>query len=40
MAMSTDYTAATTVVVVLVLVLTGMAIDVLSRPSDLTPRTR
>jgi len=39
-AMGTDYTTAITAVVALVLVLTGMTTYVLSRPSDLTPRTR
>jgi len=38
--MGTDYTTAITAVVALVLVLTGMTTYVLSRPSDLTPRTR
>jgi len=38
--MNTDYTAAITAVVALVLVLTGMTAYVLSRPSDLAPRTR
>jgi len=38
--MNTDYTAAITAVVALVLVLTGMITYVLSRPSDLDPRTR
>lgn len=38
--MNTDYSAAITAVVALVLVLTGMTTYVLSRPSDLAPRTR
>jgi hypothetical protein len=38
--MGTDYTTAITAVVALVLVLTCMTTYVLSRPSDLTPRTR
>jgi hypothetical protein len=38
--MNTDYTAAITAVVALVLVLTSMTTYVLSRPSDLAPRTR
>jgi hypothetical protein len=38
--MSTDYTAAITAAVVLVIVLSGMVTFVLSRPSDLAPRTR
>jgi hypothetical protein len=38
--MGTDYTAATTSVVALVLVLTGMVAFVLTRPSDLAPKTR
>jgi VIT1/CCC1 family predicted Fe2+/Mn2+ transporter len=38
--MSTDYTTAITVVVALVVVLTGMVTFVLSRPSDLAPWTR
>lgn len=37
--MSTDYTAAITAVIALVLVFTGMTVYVLSRPSDLSPRT-
>ena len=38
--MGTDYTAAITSVVALVLVLTGMVTYVLTRPSDLAPRIR
>jgi hypothetical protein len=38
--MDTDYTTAITSVVALVLVLTGMVTYVLTRPSDLAPRTR
>jgi hypothetical protein len=38
--MSTDYTAAITIVVALVVVLTGMVTFVLNRPSDLAPRIR
>jgi hypothetical protein len=38
--MVTDYTAAITSVVALVLVLTGMVTYVLTRPSDLAPKTR
>jgi len=38
--MNTDFTAAITAVVALVLVLTGMTTYVLSRPIDLAPRTR
>jgi hypothetical protein len=38
--MDTDYTAAITSVIVLVLVLTGMVTFVLTRPSDLAPKTR
>jgi hypothetical protein len=38
--MDTDYTAAITSVVALVLVLTGMVTFVLTRPSDLAPKTR
>jgi hypothetical protein len=38
--MSTDYTAAISTVIALVVVLGGMTTYVLSRPSDLTPRTR
>jgi hypothetical protein len=38
--MGTDYTPAITVVVALVVLLTGMVSFVLSRPSDLEPRTR
>jgi len=38
--MDTDYTAAITSVIALVLVLTGMVIFVLTRPSDLAPKTR
>jgi hypothetical protein len=36
--MSTDYTAAITAVVMLVIGLTAMVSYVLSRPTDLTPR--
>jgi len=36
--MSTDYTAAITAVVILVIGLTGMVTYVLSRPSDLAPK--
>jgi preprotein translocase subunit Sss1 len=36
--MNTDYTAAITAVVMLVIGLTAMVIYVLSRPTDLTPR--
>jgi len=36
--MSTDYTAAITTVVMLVIGLTAMVTYVLSRPSDLAPR--
>jgi hypothetical protein len=39
-AMDTDYTTAITSVVALVLVLTGMVTYVLTRPSDLAPKTR
>jgi hypothetical protein len=35
--MSTDYTTAITAVVALVVLLTGMTVFVLSRPSDLAP---
>jgi hypothetical protein len=35
--MSTDYTAAITAVIGLVVILTGMVVFVLSRPSDLAP---
>jgi hypothetical protein len=35
--MSTDYTAAITGVIALVVLLTGMVAFVLSRPSDLSP---
>jgi len=35
--METDYTAAITAVIALVVVLTGMTVYVLSRPSDLAP---
>ncbi len=35
--MSTDYSAAITAVVALVVLLTGMTVFVLSRPSDLAP---
>jgi hypothetical protein len=38
--MDTDYTAAITSVIALVLVLTGMVTYVLTRPSDLAPKTR
>jgi hypothetical protein len=38
--MSTDYTVAITVVIALVVVLTGMTTYVLSRPSDLAPRNQ
>ena len=38
--MYTDYTTAITSVVALVLVLTGMVTYVLTRPSDLAPKTR
>jgi hypothetical protein len=38
--MDTDYTAAITSVIALVLVLTGMVTFVLTRPSDLAPKTR
>jgi hypothetical protein len=38
--MGTDYTAAITAVVALVVGLGSMVTFVLSRPSDLTPRTR
>jgi hypothetical protein len=38
--MDTDYTAAITSVIALVLVLTGMVTFVLTRPSDLAPNTR
>jgi hypothetical protein len=38
--MSTDYTAAITIVVALVVVLTGMVTFLLSRPTDLAPRIR
>lgn len=38
--MGTDYTPAITVVVALVVLLTGMVTFVLSRPSDLETRTR
>jgi hypothetical protein len=38
--MSTDYSAAITAVVALVVVLSGMVTFLLSRPSDLAPRTR
>jgi len=36
-AMTTDYTAAITALIGLVVVLTGMTAYVLSRPTDLTP---
>jgi len=39
-AMATDYTAAITSVAALVLVLTGMVAFVLTRPTDLAPKTR
>lgn len=38
--MSTDYTVAITAVIGLVVVLTGMTTYVLSRPSDLAPKSR
>jgi len=38
--MQTDYTAAIAIVFALVVVLGGMTTYVLSRPSDLSPRTR
>jgi hypothetical protein len=38
--MATDYTAAIAAVFALVVVLGGMTAYVLSRPSDLAPRTR
>ena len=38
--METDYTAAIFTVISLVVVLGGMSIYVLSRPTDLTPRSR
>jgi hypothetical protein len=38
--MDTDYTAPITSVIALVLVLTGMVTYVLTRPSDLAPKTR
>jgi hypothetical protein len=38
--MDTDYTAAITSVIALVLVLTVMVTYVLTRPSDLAPKTR
>jgi hypothetical protein len=38
--METDYTAAIISVAALVLVLTGMVTYVLTRPSDLAPKTR
>jgi hypothetical protein len=38
--MGTDYTPAITVVVALVVLLTGMVTFVLSRPSDLEPGAR
>lgn len=38
--MGTDYSAAITSAVALVLVLTGMVTFVLTRPSDLAPKTR
>jgi hypothetical protein len=39
-AMGTDYTTAITSVIALVLVLTGMVAFVLTRPTDLAPKTR
>ena len=38
--MSTDYTAAITAVIALVLLLTGMTTYVLSRPTDLGQKSR
>jgi VIT1/CCC1 family predicted Fe2+/Mn2+ transporter len=38
--MGTDYSTAITAVIALVVLLTGMTTYVLSRPSDLAPRTR
>lgn len=38
--MGTDYTVAITSVLALVVVLTGMVTFVLTRPSDLAPKTR
>ena len=38
--MGTDYSTAITSVIALVLVLTGMVTYVLTRPSDLAPKTR
>ena len=38
--MSTDYTVAITAVIGLVVFLTGMTTYVLSRPSDLAPKSR
>jgi hypothetical protein len=38
--MGTDYTVAITSVLALVVVLTGMVTFVLTRPSDLEPKTR
>jgi hypothetical protein len=38
--MSTDYTTAIAAVIALVVVLTGMTTYVLSRPSDLTSKSR
>jgi hypothetical protein len=38
--METEYTTAITSVIALVLVLTGMVTYVLTRPSDLAPKTR
>jgi hypothetical protein len=38
--MSTDYTTAIASVIGLVVLLTGMTVFVLSRPSDLAPRQR
>jgi hypothetical protein len=36
--MNTDYTAAITGLVAVIVVITGMVVYVLSRPSDLAPR--
>jgi hypothetical protein len=38
--METDYTAAIFTVIALVVVFGGMSVYVLSRPTDLTPRSR
>jgi len=38
--MGTDYTPAITAVIALVALLSGMVIFLLTRPSDLAPRTR